>query len=1121
MRSATGSFRSGLVLGVAAASARRSSWLLRTPVVGALALLTQLLTVSRSEAQLQNAQVQGTISDARSRKALTGATVTITGPAIPELQAEITDARGHYLITQLPPGDDYVIRIYYGGAEEPQLVRTGLRLSVGKTVTVDANLRTSQQPSDVKVIVEKAPNLDTASATTGVEVNQELLRHTPQRGRTFESALALAPATANVAPRNFNGGNGSVNIPGSEVGVSISGATGAENSYLIDGVNTTDPASGVIGAQVSQYFIKEMNVLTGGYQPEYGRATGGVISIITKSGSNELHGGIYGSIVPLQLSGQSVARLGEAIVTRTRPEQNSWDVAADLGGALWRDRIWFYAGLAVTSQSVDTERRGRRQLFDATTGSAAALADFSCPSYLASSQYCVGPRKLALKTEELDYAAQFTQSRRIYNGIAKLQLHLATDHDLYLQYLASPSTLSSYTAIGSGDVASKGFSEVNQVHDASLRYIGKLFQKQLQVELLYGFHYQSQTQSPTQPEQEQYNLTASADAPFSLADFEAVAPCRPQQQNTASGAVLFNPCPVTSYGIGVGFYREQVLQRHQALAAFTLFVHALGLHAIKAGVDFQFLRNDSSNIYVGKALDPADPTSGRRFFNSNADGSDLLFSVGFGGRDAMGNPVLLDRFHAVTDNRSYGVYLRDSYSVGPVPGLVVNLGVRWDGQELLDTTGTVQLSVLHSFAPRVGLVYDFTQLTRRPGRSKVFFNYGRFFESIPADVGERAFSNQGLLVSFPSGCPQSPRQDGGRPIPRVGAGCDLSQGFLAGGNPYQTLPGLKAPTTDEIVAGIQVDVGADLLLGASYIYRELTNAFDDLSLDGANYFLANPGVPVEAGVVKQLSDDVARLEATAAAAGATEADRKALANAQSRLAAYNAFALFPRAVRTYNALVLTANKRLSSRVSVLASYTYSRTLGNYPGIYSGNNGQLNPHTSTQFDYLDLLANRTGPLPTDRPHNFKVTGFYQHPILTRGTLTAGLTFTAISGRPIEVLGAHANAGPGEVFILPRGSGGRTPTVTQLDLHVGYDHRLGKSTLLGLYLDVINLANQREVLNVDDIYTSSTVGSILNGQAKDLAHLKTPDGTEAIYNSNYGQPTAFQAPLYLRTGARLTF
>ena len=168
MRSATGSYRSGLVLGVVAASARRSSWLLRTPVVGALALLTQLLTVSPSEAQLQNAQVQGTISDARSRKGLTGATVTITGPAIPELQAEITDARGHYLITQLPPGDDYVIRIYYGGAEEPQLVRTGLRLSVGKTVTVDASLRTSQTPSEVKVIVEKAPNLDTASATTGV-----------------------------------------------------------------------------------------------------------------------------------------------------------------------------------------------------------------------------------------------------------------------------------------------------------------------------------------------------------------------------------------------------------------------------------------------------------------------------------------------------------------------------------------------------------------------------------------------------------------------------------------------------------------------------------------------------------------------------------------------------------------------------------------------------------------------------------------------------------------------------------------------------------------------------------------------------------------------------------------
>lgn len=1075
----------------------------------------------RAAAQIQNAQVQGVVTAEESSKGLAGVTVTVTGPALPELQAEITDAAGRYVISQLPPGDDYVVSFYYGGAEKPQLVRSALRLSVGKTVTVNGAIRTTTQRREVKVIVERAPNVDTAGATTGIEINQELLRHTALRGRTFESALALAPGSANVAPRNFNGGNGSVAIIGSEVGVSISGSTGAENAYLIDGVNTTDPATGVTGTQLSQYFLKEINVLTGGYQAEYGRATGGVISMVTKSGSNELHGGVYGSWVPYQIQGQSVARLGEAIVTRTRPDMNTWDIGFDLGGAILRDRIWFYGGFVATSVSVGTERRGRGQIFDPMTGGARTLTSFQCPSYLATSSYCDGARALALQTEEIGYAQDLTQSRRLYNAIGKLQFHLAQDHDLTATYLASPSTLDSYTETGSVDLASKQYQEANQNHDLSLRYVGKAFAKRLQIELLYGMHYQSQSQRPVVRDQPQYNLTASPTDPFSLADFENVVPCRRQIMDTASGPITFNPCPVTKYGTGFGVYRDQTLQRHQALASITLFLHALGVHAIKAGFDFQYLSNDSGLTYVGKPTVPQDASTGRGYANSTDDGTDLGLRVGFGTLSSDGSPIPVDSFRATTTVRSYAVYLRDSWSVGPLPGLVLNLGVRWDGQELLDSSGKVALSVMKSFAPRLGLVYDFTQLTSRPGRGKLFVNYGRFFESIPQDVGERAFSGIGFLVALPGPgtCPLAARQPLGRPIPQLGMGCDLSTRFVAGGTPYETLTGLKSPTIDEVVAGLQYEVGFDLVLGVSYIYRSLTNPVEDLSVNGADYFLGNPGAADE-GVLKQLNDEVTRLSAQAAQPGADEATQKALARAQTRLDTYKAFALF-RPVRTYNALVLTANKRLSNRLTLQASYTYSRTLGNYPGTFNGNNGQLNPHTSTSFDYLDLLANRNGPLPTDRPHNFILSGYYQQPIRQSGTLTAGLTFTAISGRPIEVLGTHASAGAGEVFILPRGSGGRTPTVTQFDLHLGYDHLITKSERLGVSFDVVNLFNQREVINVDDIYTPSTVGGISGGRATDLTHLKASDGSPVVFNSNYGQATAFQAPLYFRLGARFTF
>ncbi|HNO69969.1 MAG TPA: TonB-dependent receptor, partial [Pseudomonadota bacterium] len=229
-----------------------------------------------------------------------------------------------------------------------------------------------------------------------------------------------------------------------------------------------------------------------------------------------------------------------------------------------------------------------------------------------------------------------------------------------------------------------------------------------------------------------------------------------------------------------------------------------------------------------------------------------------------------------------------------------------------------------------------------------------------------------------------------------------------------------------------------------------------------------------------------------------------------------------KARRNYDALVLTLNKRLSNRFSIISSYTYSRTIGNYPGTFSSSNGQLDPNISSQFDLIDLLANRNGPLPTDRPHNFKATAFYDQPLFgDKGKLTIGLTFTATSGRPIEVLGRHPYYGRREVYILPRGSGGRTPMVTQFDLHVGYDHKLTQTVGMNLFIDVVNLFNQQEVTNVDDEFTATTVSPIVNGQLTDLKHLKANNGTLPTFNSNYGQPTSYQLPLYMRFGWRLTF
>jgi hypothetical protein len=101
----------------------------------------------------------------------------------------------------------------------------------------------------------------------------------------------------------------------------------------------------------------------------------------------------------------------------------------------------------------------------------------------------------------------------------------------------------------------------------------------------------------------------------------------------------------------------------------------------------------------------------------------------------------------------------------------------------------------------------------------------------------------------------------------------------------------------------------------------------------------------------------------------------------------------------------------------------------------------------------------------------------------------------------VLGQHNQYGARNTFILPSGSAGRTPTITQLDAHLAYEHALTKAVKLSVYGDVINLANQRAVVNVDDEYTFSVVNPIAGGKIEDLASLRTRavhDGNDWVIN-----------------------
>ena len=135
-------------------------------------------------------------------------------------------------------------------------------------------------------------------------------------------------------------------------------------------------------------------------------------------------------------------------------------------------------------------------------------------------------------------------------------------------------------------------------------------------------------------------------------------------------------------------------------------------------------------------------------------------------------------------------------------------------------------------------------------------------------------------------------------------------------------------------------------------------------------------------------------------------------------------------------------------------------------------------------------------------------------------TGGLSFAGYSGVPRNYVGALLG-GQQLVFILPRGSAGRTPNVFQVDAKIGYKQPLTKNTSVELFFDLFNLFNSRTALSMDDNYTTDTTGAIVNGNLNDLAHAKNAAGLPIQKNPNFGNPTAFQAPIHGRMGLRLLF
>jgi len=1035
--------------------------------------------------------VRGLVEDKANGEVVIGATVVASGPALQGTQASITDETGQYSIANLPPGT-YQVVVYYA---DSKFSRTNVLIQLGKVAKVNIQIDSKAQKGETIVIEGRAPLIDQQSTKTGTTITSDYTQNVPT-GRTFGEVLGASAGSQSDT-----------------YGTSVAGSTSVENTYIVEGVNTTDPGFGLLSTNLPNEFIQETEVITGGYNAEYGRSTGGVINIITKSGSNDFHGSVFGYWTPgaLVADEKVTPRAGSAI-DRQDNLANNFDFGVEVGGPIVKDRLWFHAGFNPSFNQNEISRIIKSQVDE--DGDGTPDVDQNGFTVL----------------RELDRTTR-DENTSTYFYSAKLTGAVTPDHQGSLSVMGSPGSEDDWFQLQMNGAESAIFQKVDHnILDVSGKWTSKFFDNRTQIDAVAGLHRDVDDQTPGEGGNESQVRYEVADTP--LTNFTS------QEMSfggVPGGCVDGGPddpypgitnCPVPLYRSGgIAFVEDTTSTRLSGLLSVTQRVKAAGHHVIKAGADVEDQGFVDSRYYTGGTW-YRQLSSGtwqlRRFYTPDTDaetpcGIDL---------DGDGEPDA--RCRQIEDGqelsgdaatRNLGAYLQDSWSI--LPNLTLNAGVRWEQQTLYTakhiqgqispTTGEpipdVAFKLGNMLAPRVGLIYDWT----REGRAKVYGHYGRFYESIPMDINARAYGGEVIARrNLPStAC------DPTDPVRTCDEGLATSDSYSGGGEEL-VAPGMKAQFLDEMVLGTDYEVLPDLKVGLSYIRRDLGRVIEDVSTDGsATYIVANPG-EVDAGAV-------ADLRAQAAEVMGSDPDRASYLQYQADV--FEGVGVFDPPKRTYNAVQLTVERRFTTAFMMTASYTYSKLKGNYPGLFSPETGQLDPNLTSQYDLPELMANRYGDLTADAPHLVKLDGFYHLDLEKIGFVNFGGRVRAQSGRPVTPLGAHPIYSLNESYILPRGESGRTGLTTRFDAQLGYGRNLGNGMRLEAFVTIFNLFNQQPETQVDETYTYDFVNPIVGGSVEDLAHLKVlsdePSPVTAEVNPNYKNTSVRQSPASARFGLRFLF
>ncbi len=1006
-----------------------------------------------AQSNLASGEIKGTVTDP-SGAVVPGATLTATNTDRGLTRTTATDIRGDYRILSLPPGN-YTLKAEMAGFAAQQ---RNVQVTVGEVLSADFRLQVGASIQTI-IVSDEAPPIETERSQQSDTIEESYIRNLPIDRRDYLTFSLLAPG---VSDSNRIADNADFRVKQTpQSGLSFYGSNGRGNSVTVDGAETND-AGGGVRSNLSQEAVQEFQINRSNYSAELGGASGGVINIISKSGTNEVHGKLFAFFRDqvFDAADPFALQLVDNSLQRIKPPANRQQYGATLGMPLRKDKTFLFGsfeGLRRNESSVVSVLTDFN-IFQPTPQQAAIISSLasnpsptpitclpSVPSYaklppsvcakVLTATLTAKPSTMNL-FETNSGVFPFTTDSNLFS--LRLDHRVSNNHQTFLRY--------NYTNIDEANASSRalvGFSRSNNVHTLDSNVVGGwtwVLNPNLINETRFQWNYRG------------YDV----------------------RSNEAYGPEL----NITGYGF---FNRDIFLpsllieRRYEAADSLTL-LH--GKHRLKFG--FNFLdRTNHSETYTfmggrfgfgalpGAIVSPTLATTSITALQGFDLGLPQSYQQGFG------DPILRQAMPF------YAFYAQDTWNVRP--NFTLNYGLRYE----LDVRASVVPTDKNNFAPRFGFAWD----PRNNKRTVIRGGFGIYYSPIYGQI-DNIVTTLGEVDGYRQVAQVLTTLNAANPLAANGPiniyrtllaqhvitvpqptqtiqASDLSQFGITishtGPRPpltvlFQIDPNYRNPYSEQATLGIEHEIASGLSASINYIFASTLKVTRARDINLLPRPVGPLGIPVWGGP------------------------------ACSGLNAYNCFVdpllfqnnLYESTGRAfYHGMIVELSRRFSHNLSLAGNYTFSKAIDEVTDYNSDYQA---------FDQTDLRAERALSA-FDQRHKFVVYAYLQSPY--RGTSNGsfaknvladfGLTpvFRYNSARPFNLLtGVDLNSDRHNTTDRPIYAGRNTgigPSFWTFDLRLARTIRLGsESRSLELTAEAFNLFNHLNFASVNN-----TVGPTFAG------------------------------------------